>query len=57
MAGYLNARKHGYKRLDFDHDRPRQDGYHEDPFHGKYVDPEGFKAAQALRNEAAALHV
>lgn len=48
MADYLNARKHGYKRLDFDHDRPRQDGYHTDPFHGKYVDPEGFKAAQEL---------
>lgn len=44
MADYLNARKHGYKRLDFDHDRPRQDGYHADPFHGKYMDPEGFKA-------------
>ncbi|KAL3418518.1 hypothetical protein PVAG01_10234 [Phlyctema vagabunda] len=44
MADYLNARKHGYKRLDFDHDRPRQDGYHADPFHGKYLDPEGFKA-------------
>lgn len=44
MGDYLNARKHGYKRLDFDHDRPRQDGYHVDPFHGKYTDPEGFKA-------------
>ncbi|PLB53903.1 Clavaminate synthase-like protein [Aspergillus steynii IBT 23096] len=44
MADYLNARKHGYKRLDFDNDRPRQDGYHADPFHGVYPDPEGFKA-------------
>jgi isopenicillin N synthase-like dioxygenase len=44
MADYLNARKHGYKRLDFDHDKPRQDGYHADPFHGKYTDPNGFKA-------------
>jgi isopenicillin N synthase-like dioxygenase len=42
MADYLNARKHVYKRLDFDHDRPRQDGYHADPFHGKYTDPKGF---------------
>lgn len=44
MPDYLNARKHGYKRLDFDHDKPRQEGYHADPFHGKYTDPEGFKA-------------
>lgn len=44
MGDYLNARKHGYKRLDFDHDRPRQSGYHTDPFHGNYTDPEGFKA-------------
>ncbi|KZF19604.1 gibberellin 2-oxidase [Xylona heveae TC161] len=36
MADYLEARKHGYKRLDFDHDRPRTDGYHMDPFHGNY---------------------
>lgn len=43
MGDYLNARKHGYKRLDFDHDRPRLQGYHADPFHGKYTDPEGFK--------------
>ncbi|ORY58449.1 uncharacterized protein BCR38DRAFT_413311 [Pseudomassariella vexata] len=47
MADYLNARKHGYKRLDFDNDRPRQDGVHADPFHGKYIDPEGFKPVVA----------
>ncbi|EOD50392.1 Clavaminate synthase-like protein [Neofusicoccum parvum] len=44
MPDYLNARKHGYKRLDFDNDRPRQQGVHEDPFHGEYHDPQGFKA-------------
>ncbi|OJD32510.1 clavaminate synthase-like protein [Diplodia corticola] len=44
MPEYLNARKHGYKRLDFDSDRPRQLGLHEDPFHGEYNDPQGFKA-------------
>lgn len=42
MADYLHARKHGYKRLDFDHDRPRGEN-HQDPFDGKYLDPEGFK--------------
>lgn len=44
MPEYLNARKHGYKRLDFDNDRPREQGVHEDPFHGEYNDPQGFKA-------------
>ncbi|PYH93103.1 Clavaminate synthase-like protein [Aspergillus ellipticus CBS 707.79] len=44
MADYLNARKHGYKRLDFDNDRPRHEGRHADPFHGVYPDPRGFKA-------------
>ncbi|KAI9925406.1 hypothetical protein MW887_005787 [Aspergillus wentii] len=44
MADYLNARKHGYKRLDFDNDRPRMEGVHADPFHGRYIDPKGFKA-------------
>lgn len=42
MGDYLNARKHGYKRLDFDHDRPRGEG-HRDPFDGTYRDPAGFK--------------
>lgn len=44
MPDYLNARKHGYKRLDFDNDKPREQGVHEDPFHGEYHDPQGFKA-------------
>ena len=42
MSDYLNARKHGYKRLDFDHDRPKTEE-HQDPFDGDYRDPEGFK--------------
>lgn len=43
MSDYLNARKHGYKRLDFDHDRPRGED-HQDPSDGKYEDPAGFKS-------------
>ncbi|KAH0442459.1 hypothetical protein CcaCcLH18_01501 [Colletotrichum camelliae] len=31
MKEYLYVRRHGYKRLDFDRDRPRQEGYHIDP--------------------------
>lgn len=43
MSDFLNARKHGYKRLDFDYDRPRGED-HQDPFDGKYEDPAGFKS-------------
>ncbi|KAL1616934.1 hypothetical protein SLS54_008139 [Diplodia seriata] len=57
MPEYLNARKHGYKRLDFDNDRPRLQGVHEDPFHGEYNDPQGFKALgkEAVRPEGVAV--
>lgn len=37
MSQYLYARKNGYKRIDFDQDRPRKEGYHTDPLHGKHM--------------------
>lgn len=43
MADYLDARKHGYKRLDFDIDRPQSEN-HADFFDGEYPDPEGHKS-------------
>lgn len=44
MREYLNARKHGYKRADFDHDRPKLEGIHAEQYPGDYHDPKGFKA-------------
>ncbi|KAH6957895.1 gibberellin 2-oxidase [Ilyonectria sp. MPI-CAGE-AT-0026] len=41
MADYLDARKHGWKRYEFDIDKPRDESKHADFFAGEYVDPEG----------------
>ncbi|KPM41807.1 hypothetical protein AK830_g4736 [Neonectria ditissima] len=41
MADYLDARKHGWKRYEFDLDKPRDEAKHADFFAGEYVDPEG----------------
>ncbi|RDW76155.1 hypothetical protein BP5796_06976 [Coleophoma crateriformis] len=43
MADYLDARKHGYKRLEFDLDRPRDEKAHADFFDGEYIDPANHK--------------
>ncbi|GKT56092.1 2OG-Fe(II) oxygenase superfamily protein [Colletotrichum tofieldiae] len=50
MADYLDARKHGWKRYDFDIDRPREEGKHQDPFDGEYTDPEGHKSLGKFDN-------
>lgn len=50
MADYLDARKHGWKRYDFDIDRPREEGVHQDPFDGEYTDPEGHKSLGKFDN-------
>ncbi|TDZ38065.1 Gibberellin 2-beta-dioxygenase 2 [Colletotrichum spinosum] len=50
MADYLDARKHGWKRYDFDMDRPREEGKHQDPFDGEYPDPEGHKSLGKFDN-------
>lgn len=41
MADYLDARKHGWKRYEFDIDKPRDESKHADFFAGEYIDPEG----------------
>ncbi|KAK6207024.1 clavaminate synthase-like protein [Colletotrichum tabaci] len=50
MADYLDARKHGWKRYDFDIDRPREEGKHQDPFDGEYTDPDGHKSLGKFDN-------
>lgn len=44
MADYLDARKHGWKRFEFDIDRPRDATKHADFFDGEYPDPENHKS-------------
>lgn len=44
MADYLDARKHGWKRYEYDIDRPADPTKHADFFAGEYPDPEGHKS-------------
>ncbi|QKX60330.1 uncharacterized protein TRUGW13939_07473 [Talaromyces rugulosus] len=41
MTDYLDARKHGWKRYEYDIDRPMDPVKHADFFAGEYPDPEG----------------
>ncbi|EHY55602.1 hypothetical protein HRR83_007816 [Exophiala dermatitidis] len=50
MADYLDARKHGYKRIEFDIDRPAEPGKHADFFDGEYPDPEDHKSLGKFDN-------
>ena len=44
MAEFLDARKHGYDRPEYDIDRPRDGKKHEDFFAGEYPELEGHKS-------------
>ncbi|KAF4123090.1 Isopenicillin N synthase [Geosmithia morbida] len=44
MADYLDARKHGWKRYEYDIDRPADPVKHADFFAGEYTDPAGHKS-------------
>ncbi|KAG4432142.1 hypothetical protein IFR05_012379 [Cadophora sp. M221] len=50
MADYLDARKHGYKRIEFDLDRPRDEKKHADFFDGEYPDPENHQSLGKFDN-------
>ncbi|KAH7166401.1 gibberellin 2-oxidase [Dactylonectria macrodidyma] len=50
MADYLDARKHGWKRYEFDLDKPRDESKHADFFDGEYVDPEGHESLGKFDN-------
>lgn len=50
MADYLDARKHGWKRFEYDIDRPADPTQHADFFAGEYVDPEGHKSLGKFDN-------
>lgn len=50
MADYLDARKHGWKRYEFDIDRPMDTSKHQDFFDGEYPDPEGHKSLGKFDN-------
>ena len=43
MADFLNARKHGYTRKEYDLDKPFDKKKHADFWDGQYPDPEGHK--------------
>ena len=57
MADYLDARKHGYKRYEYDIDRPADPTKHADFFAGEYVDPEGHKSLGKFDNVARVSYV
>ncbi|KAI0896214.1 gibberellin 2-oxidase [Annulohypoxylon nitens] len=50
MADYLDARKHGWKRYEYDIDRPADPSKHADFFAGEYPDPEGHKSLGKFDN-------
>lgn len=50
MADYLDARKHGWKRFEYDIDRPADSKKHADFFAGEYPDPEGHKSLGKFDN-------
>ncbi|KAF4865442.1 UPF0676 protein [Colletotrichum siamense] len=57
MADYLDARKHGWKRYEYDIDRPMDTGKHADFFAGEYPDPEGHKSLGKFDNVAREVYV
>ncbi|KAJ5094867.1 clavaminate synthase-like protein [Penicillium angulare] len=49
MSDYLDARKHGWKRYEYDLDRPMT-ASHQDFFDGEYPDPDGHKSLGRFNN-------
>ncbi|KAI0111064.1 hypothetical protein GGR51DRAFT_508743 [Nemania sp. FL0031] len=57
MADYLDARKHGWKRYEYDIDRPMDATKHSDFFAGEYPDPEGHKSLGKFDNVAREVYL
>ncbi|KAJ3948501.1 uncharacterized protein N0V96_002756 [Colletotrichum fioriniae] len=57
MADFLDARKHGFKRYEYDLDRPRDTQKHADFFAGEYPDPEGHQSLGKFDNVPREVYV
>ncbi|KAK1676038.1 gibberellin 2-oxidase [Colletotrichum godetiae] len=57
MADFLDARKHGFKRYEYDLDRPRDVQKHADFFAGEYPDPEGHQSLGKFDNVPREVYV
>ncbi|KAI1484926.1 gibberellin 2-oxidase [Biscogniauxia mediterranea] len=57
MADYLDARKHGWKRYEYDIDRPADPTKHADFFAGEYPDPDGHKSLGKFDNVPREVYV
>lgn len=57
MAEYIDARKHGWNRVEYDIDRPTDPKKHEDFFDGEYPDPDGFKTVGKFDDKPREVYV